>query len=40
LFVFLRPAQLDEAAAFGRHRILGGTNVRFAPDTVEKVFSG
>jgi len=27
----LSPAQLDEAAAFGRHRILGDTNVRFAP---------
>jgi hypothetical protein len=30
LFAFLRPAQLDGAAAFDRHRILGSTNVRFA----------
>jgi hypothetical protein len=30
LFALLRAAQLDEAAAFDRHRILGGANVRFA----------
>jgi hypothetical protein len=28
LFALLRPAQLDGAAAFNRHRIPGGINVR------------
>jgi hypothetical protein len=40
LFALLRPAQLDEAAAFGRQRILAGTNVRFAPILLQKYFSG
>src|SRR6202043_1927609 len=36
LFALLRPAQLDGAAAFDRHRIHGGTNVRFAPILLQK----
>jgi hypothetical protein len=31
LFALLRPAQLDGAVAFDRHRTLGSTNIRFAP---------
>jgi hypothetical protein len=36
LFALLCPAQLDGAAAFDRHRILGGINGRFAPILLKK----